>query len=985
MGEGVSRRRFVGWSGGATALALVEGNPVARAAGEFVVPRAATLTRTVRLVRAADQLDITVEIFDADVSGNTIKTRNSRAYVRITFGPQHVAERHFGTGATPSLSAATHMAAGDSVVVMKLTGTTTFSFGALLDLAESSAGLSGQTKAGTPAQDVTALEIPAGLVLSPVTGARMRARRTPYTVNGVTEVWSARIERNQGRQPVELYAIRNLNSRDLVQRIPNASDRNRLVANTTDGKNLRIAATRLWLTSSGAIARLRGDWPGATLTTYQHSIMTGRDLYVETVTAGYLLPFGVPASVVVVAEREFDADGGGGTTAAVRTRRFLVIDVPDVATNRVGVRNAARKLPFVDVTAASDESVQIRLRDVATGGITLSGASQLEVQSTGDPLMIDYRCTDRDGGTVTFSMPGVFVEKDRAFSTLPVGTASRLRTWWNDAAQASLRTIDLKGQSVAFADPVVPGARLTARPTFAMVFEMVAPAAGTTAAAMEAAGSPAIFPAVESATIVDTSVSALMGEPSAPVGVTLHPRYLTNGNTSANFDKVFLRMNTPAVAAVGGSSPARGVMGVDLRAEVLNQTAGIGLDLPNAPDLWNPADALGGLSKIIGGISLEDLIEAVEFLGATPGVDIPGVKVEVDENTITTQVCFSPKISSKEDLGFLANEDSKASVVVTGVTAIDGSSEPSFSTEISIRDFTLRFLPGSPAPLVDVHFNKVSALISSSSGLDVNTDVDSVTLYGALAYLSKLLGSAGFADPRLQVTGDHLDIGVSVNLPNISLGVLTVKGISIDFGLLIPLQDVPGELSIDVGTKRKPVTLAVLSFGGTFYLGVDMRFGAAAAPGLDTIVVGVSVFWEILKIDIIVAKATVTLRLAANWELEGEVVTFVGTASVEGVISIGGIVEVSVTAQLKLVYKSTQEKLVLTGTLFWAVDTPLGGKDGDVPLGSTTIDLSDSGARGLRPSGPGERMSAASLAGGDASFGSIHTSTTWTQYCDAFA
>jgi hypothetical protein len=984
VGEGVSRRRFVGWSGGATALALVEGNPVARAAGEFVVPRAATLTRTVRLVRAADQLDITVEIFDADVSGNTIKTRNSKAYVRVVFGPQHVAERHFGAGATVPTAQAAHMAAGDSVVVLKLAGTTTFSFDALLDIAESSAGIAGQSTAGVPAGDVSALEIPAGLLLSPVTGSRMRASRTPLTVNGVTEVWTARIERNQGRQPVELHAIRNLNSRDLVSRIPNASDRNRLVTNTTDGKKNRIKATRLWLSSSGANAHLSGDWPNSTLTKYRHRIITGRDLYVETVTAGYLLPFGLPASVVVVAEREFDGDGGGGTTAAMRTRRYLQIDDPTAVTNRAGVRNAARKLPFVQVTGSVDESVQIRVRDIVSGTV-IPGTSTLEVADGGDPLLIDYRCIDRDGGTVTFSLPGVFIESDLAFSTLAFGPPARLVGWWNSPTQVGLRSVDLQGQSVAFADPEVPGARLTARPTFAVEFEMQGPAVGTTSTTMENGGSPAIFPAVRSATIVDTSVSALMGEPSSPVGVTFHPRYLTNGNTSANFDKVFLRMDTPAVAAVGGSSPARGVMGVDLRAEVLNQTAGIGLDLPNAPDIWNPADALGELSKIIGGISLQDIIENVEFLGAVPGVDIPGVKVEVTENTITTQVCFSPKISSKEDLGFIATADSKASVVVTGVVAVDGSSEPSFSTEISIRDFTMRFLPGSQNPLVDVHFTKVSALISSSSGIDINTDVDGVTLYGALSYLSSLLGSAGFANPRLQVTGDHLDVGVTVKLPNISLGVLTVKNISVDFGLLIPLQDAPGELSIDVGTKRDPVTLAVLSFGGTFYFGLDMRFGANAEPGSDTIVVGVSIFWEILKIDVIVAKATVTLRLAANWELEGENVTFVGTASVEGVISIGGFIEVSVTAQLKLVYKSTQEKLVLTGTLFWAVDTPLGGKDGDVPLGSTTIDLSDSGARGLRPSGPGERMAMAALAGGDVSFGSIHTSTTWTQYCDAFA
>jgi hypothetical protein len=95
--------------------------------------------------------------------------------------------------------------------------------------------------------------------------------------------------------------------------------------------------------------------------------------------------------------------------------------------------------------------------------------------------------------------------------------------------------------------------------------------------------------------------------------------------------------------------------------------------------------------------------------------------------------------------------------------------------------------------------------------------------------------------------------------------------------------------------------------------------------------------------------------------------------SIEGLISFGGFIEVSLIAALSLTYRSANETLAIKGTLYWSVDTPLGGPDGKVQLGSTTIEIGNG-------SSPRRSRSAS-----NASFGSLYSTTTWSEYCEAFA
>ena len=755
----------------------------------------------------------------------------------------------------------------------------------------------------------------------------------------------------------------NLQSSDPFTRIPNATDREALVTNMSSGQ---LGARRLWLSSHGAIGDLRGDWDApATLLRYRHTIHTGRDVFVETATAGHLMPFGHHVAIVTIAEREFTS--ATNAVAAMRTRQYLTIIDDTVRSDRNGAELDGLHVPFERITASVDENDAITTTAIDDGSV-IPGAFTIERAVNGANLQVHYRATDWNGDIVTFRLPATFIDADEAFGTAAGDPSARLRTWFNAAGtgRRNRRTAALRGQLLGFAPPLA-GPGTTSKQTFSLELKLEAAAAGSTQNGLRNAGSPSAFPVLESATVTDAGVAG-----RERFTVRYHPRYLAEGNDEvANFDLAYLRLASRKVARFGADTPIRGVAAMDLTTEVFNQTSGVGLDRDAPDDPWDPSTALGAASTIIGGITLEDVLDVVDGI-PIPGVDIPGLTTTVDGNTITTEFSFSPPLKENPSIGFFTTPDSRAEITVTTIVSIDGSTDPEQILEACLYDFTLSFLPGAADPIVDVHFSKACALMSTSSGLDVESNVTGITLYGVLGYMADLFGDVGFGDPRIAVDESGIELGVSLRLPNLDLGAMVVKGIRIDFGLFIPLQEDPGRLSIDVGTKKDPLTLAVMSFGGTFYAGFLVHYGPHRAEGVDIIRVGISIFWEMIKLDVIVAEITVTLRVAADFTLAGDEVVFTGRVSIEGVISLCGFVEVSLVADLSLTYRTADETLVVKGTLSWDVDTPLGGPDGKVVLGTTTIAI-------------GNGSSARQRSSESASFGSLYSADTWAEYCGAFA
>jgi hypothetical protein len=972
----ISRRAFVARSSGALFVAMVGHHPLTRLAASTVARNGNTPLRTIRVVRSADQLDVLVELVDVDVVGTQLVATGPTSFVRLTFGSQHTAEQLLDVGESVPTTALGALAAGATVVVAPLAASAPFTLAGILELAETA--LAGQATSGQPGGSVTAVELPAGLMLSPTAGARLEAGSTPVTSADTTEVWTARLVPASGPGPLTMAAVYNVPSTATTlppKSIPTFDDRGDIVGNSTSVAPL--LARQLWLSSSGAFARIHGDWDGAVgVSRYSHHVSTGRDVHVKVVSTGYLLPFGQRAAITQVAERVVVPDTSGADTAIERLSLHLEVIEPATNANRSFEAYEGRGLPFLSTAASTNETVDIELVDVVDANGPIPDVFTVRTTGTASDVVVDYLATDRGGNLVSFQMPAVFIDDAVAFQTAADGSPARVRAAVNNGV-LPLPGIDLHGQRVAYADPVSPGSN-TPKATHAFRLSWTGPDGAPTEQQLRDAGSPGVYVQLQSADIVDDVVAAVTGGVGDKIGVTLHQRWLESENDPVeNFDLSFLTLDT-TVSAVVGDDVVGAVASLQLVGEVFNQLLGLGPNLDSLDD-WTPAAALGGDSTIIGNISLVELMEAAA--NTVLAEALPGLTTSVDGDTVTVKYTFSRPLGSLSTVGFEAGPDTMCVVVLTTVASLTDAVEASFTTEARIEDFKLNFPPAIDPPLVVVDFESVTATVSSDNSSSIVPKIRSWDFSGMISLLMSLFDGLGMGNVDLKIVGDTLELDASVGLPDIDMGVVSVKNFSINTGFDLPLATGAGLVSVGLGSKSSPVDVDVLMFGGTFWVQVDLSFGGNDPPA-SVIGVGVSVYWEMLDFDIVVVEISFALRLSADFRLSGGEIVFTGAVSLEGNIDVLGLIDVSASITASLTYTSATEQLVLKGTVHYAVDSFLGKlTSGSIPIGSTSFDLGDNNAAVA----PGRSRLRAASSPGSASFADRYTPPVWADYCDAFA
>jgi len=597
------------------------------------------------------------------------------------------------------------------------------------------------------------------------------------------------------------------------------------------------------------------------------------------------------------------------------------------------------------------------------------------VAATGDDLTVDYRCTDRGGETVSFSLPATFVDDAVAHRPGAGDPPARLRAAAHRAERLARREVDLAGQRVAYADPFAGGQPARATRRFRLGWE--GPTDGAAEGDLRDAGDPAVYGVLESADVVHEVSGSATGATGATVEVVPHRRWLAFGNDAAgNFDLAFLDLAQPVSSLIGAGSALGGVAQLDLVAEVFNQAVGAGLDLETPDQPWDPEQLLGAASKIIGNIALDRVLKIVD--NAVPG----DTTVTVDGPRVVTEFTFCPELDDLPDVGFrTVPGETRCCLHVTTTTALSDGVEASIETEMRVENFFLDFPPRVAPPPVVVDFESVVATISSDGATSVVPTIRSWDFSGTISMLMALVDKLGLGNVDLKVLGDVIDMDSSVTVPDISLGVAEIKNFAINLGLDLPLDEGPGQLSIGIGSRSSPLDIDVLMFGATFWLDVDLGFSGLEAPTTTTSM-GVSVYWEMLDFDIVVVSISFTLRLSADWKLSGGEVVFTGAVSLEGEIDVLGLISVSASLVASLRYESVTELMVLKGTVNYCVDSFLGKlTGGSVPIGRTEIELGD---------GQGAALAAGSGAvaggsGGSPSFADRWSERAWSDYCDAFA
>ncbi len=997
---------------------------VSRSLLQSLVPREKPVSEEYQLVRPDDQVHLQFKL----INGVVDKVRNvilpllagEPVLYEIWIGPQHRVEAPYAIGDIPADPAVASRLAGDSRIVIEIPAKTPFTVATLLDLAAYSLVLDDRALPRTdkneqePDASVTAIEVPTSLVLSPVGFNRFVAETEPVTHEGVTELWRARLAHYENGRAIEPPAA-TPKVRAIWQRSedPNfepprpvdSEDRRLLVEQTTGDNSAPLLVNQLWLSSQGAFIDVEGEWAKGTLLAYRHRVITGRDLHVEVIKRGYLTPFGHPASVTTLTERNYVTDKSGETTAVLYQEEFLTVGSHDVdMTTAPYVPYQGRGTPFLKLTATDPGSGTIGSRQVVLAdGTGIQETEAYVMTRAGEDLRINFNATDRSGQTdISFDMPVVFITDVVAYRSGTGSVPDILSKWFMEPRNQEFATGGMSGQEIAWADPPTDASnnragsvQITNRISFGLDLPPVKAETD-----LESSRRPAFYPAVRSAHIVDLAASTSYGGTAPELEVTIAQRYLVHGSGGLNMDLGYLDLPVPTVVMPTIDAP--GMMSLGMNVETFGQLIGGGIDV--SAGSWNPIDALadllGDIPKLLGSINLVDILDSIniKFDGSDRGLPSMSVDPVLGSNGIPTGVCFhfqwEPEINSfprtgdktfvvtRDFGGTNGDDDGKVSEIPAdafgdrethALLDLKACSDGSPTFEIALERFALLLPP--KVPVVAMLFERLRYLNVGGKG-SVTTDIGDWFFINQLGWLEPikdfLLDIAGLGEPMFE-GGIFIDFNLPV--PGLSLGVVGIHGI--ELGLDINMPDKGGSsLGFNLSSQEDPFIVTIMGFGGngSFVLEVDSS-KIVYIKGTTAVMFELSV-----NVFIVSAAVSVSLGTFIVYEVDAQdqsEVSLGAYATVAGAISIIGLVKISGSVTVALIYNITSK--VLRG-----VASITGEVNAVVFKGTATHDVEIEVALGGN-SQQTSRLAAPAEADNSAQFGDRYDETQWSQYCSAFA
>lgn len=963
------------------------------------------------------------------------------AYYGFLVPSQHTAEGDVAAGSLQTAS--THRAARASRLMFEFPDDPIpFTLEALLDLRARDLRLASlalrdvtdvsQPAPAPPEDDRTSLILPEGLYLSPAEETARFDVPDSIEIGNVTEVFRARLGGGVGAtgwipRRVEVRALwtpgyeSGSTPGDGSQFPLSEANQTRIVRATADFSDTSeypnhepAYAQRLWLTAHGGYLDVTGSWTGGTgqLAAWEHRIRTGRDLFVKIVTRGYLMPFGHLATVIEVTERTFVVDNDGAVQSQLETTVYLSLQSGRKPVPAAVMQDEGRGFPFVAADLV-DGGTFVITKQAIPGAPTDSAFTALV---DGRVVTLQYVLTDRVGATIGAAFTAVWISADHAFDRSS-GVLADVLDHLSGPATEDERTVQLGGARVGYTDEATPGSGRTTFETDSQRWTFELPLPDATENDLRDLDHPALFPRLEIASVANPALDGLMGTVSVPMDVTLSPEWLAFGNGAGNELLNALTLELPRELSFDGlgSGFANPVFDVS----VLNQTLGFAADF--APgDTIDVADLLSGLPKLLGVIDITDLLGSQTI--DVPEVDFPDVPtlpgfqldLEFDDDGIPTKVVATfhwetPLTTYTVSGGatstdvFVAAPDTVLALDVVACVPFDGGA-PELELTVAVNDFDVVAPPFFE--LIEVRFHEVRLTAKSGEPVEVVPDIEQIRFIGILTLLEALepLLQFGPGGLDLEPTDEDVTALVRISVPDINLGVLAIRNISIGAGAVVPLV-LGRQLAtvFEFGTLANPVTVIVLGFGGGFHVETT----AAPHPGtFELLRLGVNVTME-QSLNIVVAKGTLSASFGAWLEVspieQGGVdtldVVLGGYVEVTGVVKVLGLVKITIGVSVELTYSFMSKVLRGTATVYAEVDAGLGKKEVTFEIeqeyqlgnggGSRRGRLADvPHARAATPGGPSPIGPGGSLGGdGDdtrTTLGDRWDQAAWQAYCNSF-
>lgn len=515
-----------------------------------------------------------------------------------------------------------------------------------------------------PTREVTAIEMPYRLVLSPVGDTTWQHRSKAVAREGRHELWHTRLDSANtlggadGKTDVRAIWSEDYGRPDLAELANTLHpfrmsldplDRDLLVRLTAgyqeerDGgaayTPLPVVSRRLILSSLGGLLDAAGNWAlrpaDIDLQQWQHRMSLGRDHYVRVVYAGYLMPFGHAASLIKVTERKFEPANSSTPlqqrVARLRQRFFIVVREPVKTFNGARHVNHGHAFPFTSIelltkvtpTLLAPDDVSCRVNEAGsflyqigavTEGLAYREAFWPMSGQGGQNFKFNIAATDRDGHRTTFALPLMFVAGRANTMTAKKGSQTAkcidtIRAGYN--AEGDLRRqADIGGESICFAPPGENMAGDPRLPTDTLRFAAgeVTPHSSTQLN---------VYPEVKNAYVALRPVQRILGRDDAKVHVAYDPIYTTEGFGPNNKGEVFLVLtsqNPSWNVSFGPSASASrtdavgAVASPSMKITGLSRRIGLASDLASVQNnTFRPASFFND-ARILGGILLADII-----------------------------------------------------------------------------------------------------------------------------------------------------------------------------------------------------------------------------------------------------------------------------------------------------------------------------------------------------------------------------------------
>ncbi len=864
-----------------------------------------------------------------------------------------------------------------------------------------------------PARNVTALELPYRLILSPVPQSRWHHGTKPIARNGRTELWHTRLTSSAADIGPDLPTnVRALWSPDYhlpdIVGIVNGVKPFRMSLDPLDREMLvklmsgfdevdtagrtfhphTARARRLALSSLGALLDAEGNWSPPVpkdigLEEWRHLATLGRDHYVRVVYRGFLKEFRHAASLVKVTERKFESlPGTENRVAVLRQRFFVIVREPVKHYDGAGHQFGGRNFPFTDVEILTRVTPSLRAPDLPEcrladpGNIIYNAATGVPHRACFWPMisqtnnfLFQIAATDLSGNRVTFAMPLLFVGSEA--NEKPLVMAEIIKQ--NNLEQPTpRRRASLGNASVCYA-PIKAGAEGDPRlPTSEMVFRSASVAGISTDEAQ-------FYPEVESARVGIAAIQRLLQKPDATVGVTYPDHYNTTpgGFGPGNPGELFLKLLQPFPLAFGeqvksdalgglatpsmaiqGLSRIMGPVAAQPPANPANIEAALGNVIGNN---FNPADFFQG-AKILGGVDLGTILDLATSLA---GADVPKLLSKKLLDKIEARFDWSTQVNKSDPLGlFVPNAGGASLLEMHGLVSapIANPGATTFNATASIVHFKVNLFG-----FVTVWFDQLSFTAKTGAKPDVAVDLhpgdEAIAFGGPLEFVNeirKIIPSNGFSDPPgLSVTPSGISASYSVNIPSLSVGIFALEHLSLGAGFLLPFDAKPAEVRFNFAERQRPfsLTVSLLGGGGFFAIGVGTEGVREIEAALE--------FGAELSINLGVASGSVEIKAGVYFHWQTASVELAGYVRLHGEVSVLGLISASLTFNLQLAYMKDNKKSVVWGEATLEVEI-------DVLFLSFSVSV-----KCRREFGGSE---------GDPKFIElIPDQSTWSEYCQAFA